>query len=61
MNIAIHCAGAIAATRINSANRQRQLMMQRRTEEAKRRREAEIEEENKMREAEEIWKKWNLS
>lgn len=60
MNIAIHCAGAVAATRI-TANRQRQLMMQRRTEEAKRRREAEIEEENKMREAEEIWKKWNLS
>lgn len=61
MNIAIRCAGAIAATRINSANRQRQLMMQRKTEEAKRRREAEVEEENKMREAEEIWKKWNLS
>ena len=36
-------------------------MMQRRTEEAKRRREAETEEENKMREAEEICKKWNLS
>lgn len=61
MNIAIHCAGAIAVARINSANRQRQLMMQRRTEETKRRREAEVEEENKMREAEEIWKKWNLS
>lgn len=60
MNIAIHCAGAVAATRI-AANRQRQFMMQRRTEEAKRRREAEVEEENKMREAEEIWKKWNLS